>query len=183
MDITSGSPDPSLPVPLAQHPMFAAALRDIGRSAEVLTLKDGARFVAQVLIVRCTGFGRLGLAVRGPCWAQGITHGDKTAALQALRRYGLRMVEAESGGDAASLRAAGYRRVLTPAHVALLDLTGSAADRRAAATVKWRNRLRRAEHAGLRLDAGVFDGRPITGSCGPRRRSAARGGIAPCPSP
>ncbi|RFP89851.1 GNAT family N-acetyltransferase [Rhodobacteraceae bacterium 63075] len=52
-----------------------------------------------------------------------------------------RLVNAEARGAAAALRACGYTAILTPAHVAELDLSPPLPDLHAALHGKWRNRL------------------------------------------
>lgn len=55
-------------------------------------------------------------------------------------------------------RAAGFRQIITPAHIAEWDLTQP--DLRARLHGKWRNRLRKAETNGLRMRDAVWDGTP-----------------------
>ncbi|MDB2368966.1 GNAT family N-acetyltransferase [Octadecabacter sp.] len=52
-------------------------------------------------------------------------------------------------------RAAGYRQILTPAHVAEWDLS---TDLRAGLHVKWRNQLRKVEKSGLRIRTATWTG-------------------------
>ncbi|NBD31326.1 MAG: GNAT family N-acetyltransferase [Alphaproteobacteria bacterium] len=91
-------------------------------------------------------------------WQGVLSRSDVTcpAALRAARRGGLRIVNAECAAPGI-LRAAGFRQILTPAHIAELPLRG---DLRAAMHLKWRNRLRRAEAAGLTLWNGAWSGAP-----------------------
>lgn len=131
--------DPALP----QHPLFAAALTRIGGAAGVVDTADGL----VVLVRRRIGPLRLAAALRAPPLS--------AAALRGLRARGLRLCEPDA---VAPMRAAGFRQVMTPAHVAELPLAGDAAARRARMAGKWRNRLHRAEAAGLRLREMPFDG-------------------------
>lgn len=57
--------------------------------------------------------------------------------------------------DASIYRAAGYRQIITPVHLAEWDLTG---DLRAGLHQKWRNQLRRAEKDALRIRDQPWDG-------------------------
>jgi hypothetical protein len=120
---------------------------------------DGAGPVAQALLLRRFG---LGACLQGPLWHPAATPDRQVAALRALRRHGLRLVEAADDAGAAALQAAGFRRVATPAHVAELDLLPDAAARRRALDGKWRNRLVFAEAAGLSLRH-----RPLSGAADP----------------
>jgi len=52
-------------------------------------------------------------------------------------------------------RAAGYRQIITPVHVAEWDLT---ADLHAGMHTKWRNQLRKAQSVGVRIRTQVWDG-------------------------
>jgi len=159
MEITANLPEPSLPVPLSQHPMYAAALRAIGHDAEVIGLCCGPRSVGQVLLItrRIGPCGKVALASRGPVWQADAEMPDRVAGLRVLRGRGLRMIEAEAA-DSETLRASGYRQITTPAHVAELDLTGGPAAIRARAHGKWRNRMVRAERAGLIVRSLSFQG-------------------------
>ncbi|WP_247225735.1 GNAT family N-acetyltransferase [Yoonia sp. F2084L] len=127
-------PAPSLP--LQQHPYFAAALTRLGRTVRFMPV-DGA---APVLSVR--QFGQW-ITSRGPVW-QGGRNAD------ALRCTGLRFINADIPDDAL-LRAAGYRRLMTNAHVAELDLSGTREDRQKAMQPKWRNAWRVGQKARVTL--------------------------------
>jgi hypothetical protein len=128
---------------LFQHPLFAATLSRLGAAPETVDTPDGP----VLLTLRRLGPLRLAAALRAPPLSE--------AALRVLRRHGLRLCEPEGEGG---LRAAGFRQVMTPAHVAELDLTGSLADRRARMERKWRGHLNRAGRAGLMLRDLAFQG-------------------------
>jgi len=91
-------------------------------------------------------------------WQALLSRAEVTDAqgLRAALRLGLRIVNAERPASA-TLRAAGFRQILTPAHIAEMALQG---DLRAALHPKWRNRLRRAEGAGLTLCHRAWTGAP-----------------------
>jgi hypothetical protein len=55
-------------------------------------------------------------------------------------------------------KAAGFRQIITPAHIAEWDLSGSHDQRRANLHQKWRHQLRRAEGAGLRVRESIWNG-------------------------
>ncbi|KPP84746.1 MAG: putative protein involved in methicillin resistance [Rhodobacteraceae bacterium HLUCCA08] len=143
-------------LPLQQHPLYLDAVAAIGGDAARIEV-PGAAPVG--LVRRRIGpLGTVALASRGPVWHACLT--DRQAeALRGLRAAGLRIVTSE-GGDEAALRRAGFRQILTPAHFAEWDLTGDAAARRAAMKGKWRNRLARAEEAGLTIRSDSWRGLP-----------------------
>ncbi|MEJ8560392.1 GNAT family N-acetyltransferase [Yoonia sp. GPGPB17] len=125
-----------MPLPLQQHPFFAAALARLGRQVAFVDL-DGA---APVLTVQ--QFGQH-MTSRGPIW-----HENRNQ--DGLHRTDLRMINADTPQDA-TLRAAGFRRVMTNAYVAELDLTTRADERSRALKPKWRNAWRAAQSAPLFL--------------------------------
>lgn len=143
-------------IPLQQHPRFAVALRALGQRAEMLDLADGAGH-ALVVRRRLPLFGDLGYVPRGPAWATEDLE-VRARALANLGRTGVRLLEAES--PCRSLRAAGFRMVATPAHVAELALATTPETRRAAFAPKWRGHLRQAERARLLIRDEAFDGDP-----------------------
>jgi hypothetical protein len=145
MDIHPLAPDTPelLPPPLLQSAAAAAVL-----GAVRVMVTDGGMTVAQTLLLRRFG---LTATLRGPLWHPDATPDQRCAAFRALRHHGLRLVEADNPTTAKALHAAGFRMVVTPAHVAELDLQPDPATRRRAMTGTWRNRLAFAELAGLSL--------------------------------
>lgn len=155
MEIAEGPPLPDLPCALVQHPRFARALRACGGRADVLQVRDGGSRVAQVLLVRR---GPMVMALRGPVWCGRPGADARVAALRALRRHGLRLIEAET--DDPVLRQAGFGRLTTPATLAVLDLRTTPAAQMAAMHGKWRNRLMQARRANVRVKQTVHGGDP-----------------------
>ncbi|PJI91624.1 acetyltransferase (GNAT) family protein [Yoonia maricola] len=131
-----------LPLPLQQHPIFAAALKRMGRQVSFVDVPGAA----PVLTVQ--QFGQR-MTSRGPVW-----HEDKQQG--ALQHAGLRMINADTPQDAA-LQAAGFRRLMTNAYVAELDLTTTATQRCQAMKPKWRNAWRAAQSAPLFLAEQRFN--------------------------
>lgn len=123
-------------LPLQQHPYLAAALTRLGRTVRFMPL-NGAEPVLSV-----QQFGQW-ITSRGPVW-----QGDGDA--DALRCTRLRFINADAPNDAL-LRAAGYRRLMTNAHVAELDLSGTPQDRQNAMQPKWRNAWRTAQKTQVTL--------------------------------
>ena len=139
---------------LQQSPVFGAALARIGLSGQIVALEDRGNVVGQALVmVRSLGpFGRLGLISRGPHWFIDDPRA-RARALRALSSMGLRMIEAEH--PCPSLRMAGYRQVMTPAHVATLDRTRPV-DLEAGMHPAWRGSLSKARRAGLDITSAPF---------------------------
>jgi hypothetical protein len=136
------------PLPLQQHPFYAATLQHLGRRAEV-TPAGPARMLVQRR-------GPVTLTIRGPVWPAGLPDDEKS---QILRAHGPRLIEAQAG-DAPHLARAGYLRLMTPGHMAELDLTGGAPAIWDRAQGKWRNRARKGRKSALRVRAEGFTGSP-----------------------
>lgn len=134
-----------LSLPLAQSAEFARALSTMGLSTEQLQI--GAGRGQALLQSRMVPFvGQIGLISRGPLW-----HGAPCAAMLRARLADIGypvFLNAENGQERL-LRAAGLVQVMTPATLAVLDVCGGPDALRARMHGKWRNRLRRAERAGL----------------------------------
>jgi lipid II:glycine glycyltransferase (peptidoglycan interpeptide bridge formation enzyme) len=129
------------PLPLQQHPRFAAALGMLGRPVHKISVAGAAPVVA----VRVCG--QL-LASRAPVW-----HGAPSG--QALANSPLRLINAETAAHA-HMRQGGFRQLSTPAHVAELDLTASTLDRLQNMKGKWRNAWRRAQNAPVTIRHAPF---------------------------
>lgn len=153
----SKAPLPGAPVAMQQHPRYGAACIAWGRDAQWAAIShQGAPVGGALALIRQVGrLGGAALISRGPVWVPDAT--GRTEALKALRRdapvTGLRalFLTAEDTSQTAPLSAAGLVQVQTPMHVAELDLTAPDLVRRAAQSVKWRNRLVVAEASGLRI--------------------------------
>lgn len=138
---------------MQQHPRYATALSAIGATVQRLAIHDANQMIGQTQIVtRRIGPLRLNWLPRGPLWATSTDSGHRSAALETLHAAcrGLWLANPDSVTDANLLRALGYRALLTPQHVAELDLSQPENTRLAAQHGKWRNRLRRAQdHAAI----------------------------------
>jgi len=155
---------PDLALPLQQHPHFAAALAQMGRPVSFVDV-EGA---APVLAVR--QFGQL-MASRGPIW-----HGPSHSA--ALRRAAFRMINTDAPDDTL-MRAAGLRCVMTPAHVAELDLLATPEARQQAMTPKWRRAWQAAQSAPLKISEHAYNAQThawiLTADLAQQRRKGFRG--------
>ena len=141
-------------IPLQQHPQFASALAGIGRPITAMKLPHGGH--AQIMTRRIwpTRYN-LNLVSRGPVWDIVPTPALQWEAIMALRSAGVHIINNECVPSYV-MAAACYRRIMTPATVAVLDLRGSYGDWLAAMTAKWRNALRKAEYAGLTVLVEAF---------------------------
>ncbi|MDC1380777.1 GNAT family N-acetyltransferase [Octadecabacter sp.] len=130
----------AMTLPLQQSPAFARALTAFGSEVSC---------DAPVILNRHFGpLGRVGFTSRGPLC--------KTP-LRDLRHAGRRVFNAEHD-CAVHYKAAGFRQIITPVHIADWDLTGFAQDRRHQMHQKWRNQLRRAKISNLRVREIAWDG-------------------------
>ncbi|MGR1582259.1 GNAT family N-acetyltransferase [Thalassobius sp. S69A] len=120
------------PTPLQQSVQYETALRKIGTD-----------------LSRDTGVLRLHKRLAG----LPVTYVPR--GMGAL--HGLTVINAPDPQADRHLHAQGCIPVVTPQTLAIMDLTAKDADRRAAQHGKWRNRLRRAEAAPLRITQGPFD--------------------------
>ena len=148
---------PPAPLPLQQHPLYGKALGLLGRLVETVPLSLHGQVIGQAQVV-WRDFGPLGvqgLIARGPLFEAGMPD-EQAHALRDLAPQGLRMIEAE--GPCPALPLAGYRQVMTGAHLAELPLFADAARRHAAAHPKWRASLRHAQAAGLTLRSQPYRG-------------------------
>ena len=140
------TPDPKLMLPLQQHPTYARALDQPSTPVQV---RDDHGPVAYALILR----GPLGARtiLRGPIWHRDLCRDQKSTALRTLAP---RILEAEAPDPAH--RAAGFRAVTTPTWVAEWPLGPCAASRWANMHGKWRNALRAALNAPLKVVHGPW---------------------------
>lgn len=152
----------TLALPLPQHPVFARALGRIGR--QVVTVRLPGDTCAQMVLRPVPILGPVGLVSQGPVWAAPLPLADRIAGYAALRAQGARILTPDTD-DGAALRAAGFRQIVTPVTVARLDLSGGYSARRAGMHGKWRNRLVRAENAGLTVTHHPFAGALATWIC------------------
>lgn len=155
MEINFAPPDPQadLPgTPLQQSSAYAAVLAAFGCETAVADIRGGGALLGRARIhLRRLGPLRLAWLPRGPVWTDHATPQDKRRALSALPRAApwraLWAISQDAGEPRRGLPVARGCRM------AELDLRLDAAARRAAQHGKWRNRLARAEAAGLTVTA------------------------------
>ena len=134
--------------PLPQSPEFARACHRLGLRVRQHRADEA---FWQVQSRRLPVFGTVDLVSRGP-----VLRAAHDAALWLDRVADMQgwcplLLNADATLPAEALRAAGFWPLLTPVTLALLPL-GEDARMRAALHGKWRNRLRRAEGAGLAVE-------------------------------
>lgn len=155
-------------VPMQQHPAYGEACAALGAGQRRFSLRaPGGQVMAsaQVLERRVPLLGGVALLSRGPVWAPDIAAArrrDELSRLLERLRAGRRFVAVTSdlcaGGD--PMEGQGWLRVMSPGHLAVLELVGGAEAMRARQHGKWRNRLRRAGEAGLEVRHGAMPADP-----------------------
>lgn len=153
--------------PMQQHPTYGTACAALGSQVRHYRLSLGGEIAASalVLIRHWPLFGDFALLSRGPVWARTVPHATRRAGTHALLRQlrsrlrgVLATTERDSGPDL--LDETDMLAMVSPGHIARLDLRGDAAARRARQHGKWRNRLVRAEAAGLHVTHGPMPADP-----------------------
>ena len=124
--------------PLQQSRLLSDALKLLGRDAVRLSLPHGEGFA-----LRRRPFPAL--MSRGPVWLGRPDMAQRCKSFREAARQGVRLINAECPSDTPALKSAGFRQILTPAHIAELDLTQTLSHLRAGMQGKWRNRLTAAE--------------------------------------
>ncbi|ARE42014.1 hypothetical protein RGUI_3873 [Rhodovulum sp. P5] len=149
------------PMPMQQHRAYGAACKRIGSQVMWLEGRAGGKPVASAQILRRTWplFGQFALLSRGPLFAPSVGAADAGRATRDLvamlapdHRGVMATPDCIDGRD--PLMGQGLLQMVTGGHVARLSLKEPEAALRAALHQKWRNRLKRAEGAGLFLDSG-----------------------------
>ena len=162
LTLTAPGPEPPADAPLHQSPAYGQAMVRFGAKVQVLRITESGNCLAhaQILSRRIMGLP-LHWIPRGPIWAPGLSFEDQTALLaQAHHASGLRglwLATPDDEAASAPYTALGYRPLLTPQYVAELLLDPDPDIMRARQHGKWRNRLRRAEDAGLKLTHRPFN--------------------------
>ncbi|WP_324754563.1 GNAT family N-acetyltransferase [Roseovarius sp. Pro17] len=157
IDFTNPSLADNLPgTPLQQSGTYAAVLRSFGCETAVAQVSDDGALIGRARIhARRIGPLRIAWLPRGPVWSDSVTSDQKRRALTALPRAAPWRALWAIGGDAAQLRSG--LPVARGLQIGELDLTPCEDARRAAQHGKWRNRLVRAEAAGLTVTARPLD--------------------------
>ena len=143
---------PARPCALQQHPAYGRAVARLGADvAQYRLAGPGGELAWMQVIRRRLGPLRLCWLARGPLWHVPTGAAERAQALATLGHAlpGLPLVMPDTAADAAALRGAGLRPLLTPQSVAEIDLTAPEGTRLSGQHGKWRNRLRRARGQSL----------------------------------
>jgi hypothetical protein len=171
-------------VPLQQAPAYAAALARRGRAVRRLLVEgeDGRTLYGVQAATRAVaGLHVLTTALRGPFPFAPDALAAGPAPLRAAigplaGRWPHALICAPELADGpqsmAALRATGMRRVMTPQSFARVDLGPDPANLRSRLDGKWRNRLVKAEAAGMRVEI-ARGGAAMSWLCGAHARLMA----------
>ncbi len=175
-------------VPLEQHSVDALAWARLGRPSRRLVLGPERRPAASVIlqIRRWPLLGSFAVMQRGPIWADDLPvpeRGAAYAALMSLLRHEYRGVMATPDpiGAVDPGSGPGWLTTVTPCHLARIRLDRPIEDLRAGLHGKWRNRLVRAEAAGLTCTDGLMPPDPnhwLFKAEAAQRRSKRYAGVA-----
>lgn len=158
MEITRSTSFPVTACALQQSEAYTGAVTEIGGEVDTFVARDHTGPVARVQVVK-RRFGPLPVAwvPRGPVWSAEQTRETRAEVWRALPQvagHGMWILAPERADDIAGIR---YTTILSPQHVAEIDLTDDTATRLSRQHVKWRNRLRHAQNAGLEVTHRRFD--------------------------
>ncbi|MEO1139509.1 MAG: GNAT family N-acetyltransferase [Pseudomonadota bacterium] len=130
-------------------------MRQIGAHVAGITLRDGTQTLATAqLLRRRIGPLRLSWLARGPVIGPSL---QASNVIAKMRLPDLSIAIPDDPGISAWFSDLGYRALLTPQHVAEIDLRLSRETRFAAQHGKWRNRLRAALASPIKTEARPFD--------------------------
>ena len=161
MEISTTSPDTALPglCALQQTAQYGRALRHLGATTSRNVLRDGHTLIGHVQTLR-RRFGPLKVtwAPRGPVWTTDAAPAQRAKAIRLLTQAMQdRCFWVFAPDRAQDLQGLPHQVLVTPQHVAEIDLTLDPETRLSAQHGKWRNRLRHAEKSDLRVIRQPFD--------------------------
>lgn len=154
------------PLPLQQHAFYAATMQAFGANIEEITVKlDNEPVLKGYFLSRAfMRFVHITSALRGPLWQQEATPDTlKTAALKFLKkqfsswRWDFLNIMPELQDEPQNrklLNNAGFRRIMTGATTAWLDLGQTEDVLRQNLDGNWRNQLKKAEKEKLSISIG-----------------------------
>ncbi|MFX0540115.1 GNAT family N-acetyltransferase [Roseovarius sp. S4756] len=142
--------------PLQQSGIYASVLREFGCASMLAQMRgDGTLLGRARIYLRRAGPLRLAWLPRGPVWDPAASRDQRAELVTALPRAAPWRALWASSADTSGPRLG--VPVSKGVQMAQLDLRPDEASRRAALDGKWRNRLKRAEAAGLRVIARPLD--------------------------
>lgn len=147
------------PCPLQQHPHYGAALTLLGADVRQVTVVCDGDVAAHLQILqRRFGPLRLSWVPRGPVWQSSVA--PSVLARTILARAGCNtgtIWMPDRCFAPGSQQPAGFLPIMTPQHVAEVDLTAPKEIRLARQHGKWRNRLFQGKNAPLQATSHWFD--------------------------
>lgn len=158
LEMTHAGDWPALPCALQQHPYYGQTVRGLGAGVKMYRLCTGGGEVGRVQVLyRRMGPLRLAWVGRGPVWMPWVAEAARRDALAKIATClpGLALVQPDTVAEAGWMRAPA---LMTAPSVAEIELTVPAEGRMARQHGKWRNRLRKAQAAGLTIRQ-----RPVNG--------------------
>jgi len=144
-------------IPLLQTTLFAEAMSRAGHGCWSVPLHHEGREIGRAVVTerRLPLLPRMRAVLRGPAWFDEPDRAARAAGYGQLAGMGVRLVEPEAACP--GLAPAGFVQVMTPGHIAQLDLwPGEAPLSRA--TAKWRASRRLAEAANITICHRPFHG-------------------------
>ncbi|MFD0978774.1 GNAT family N-acetyltransferase [Tropicimonas aquimaris] len=155
-------------LPMQQHGLYGAACRSLGAGARRFVMRRHGQVegAAQVLVRRWPLLGTAALLSRGPVWARSVPEARRVAGLRGLlerlrREHRCVVVTPEPGvGGVDPMAGSGWLPAVSACSLARLSLEGGPEALRGRMHGKWRNRLVRAEAAGLVVAAGPMPADP-----------------------
>jgi len=160
--LTAPGPEPPFDAPLHQSPTYGRAISRLGAKVQVVRVDDAGTCLAQAQILSRRVMGLpMHWIPRGPVWDADLPPDQRAALLANLPHAtglrGLWLATPDSTEATAPYARLGFRAMLTPQYVAELPLDTNPKVMRARQHGKWRNRLCRAEDAGLTVTHRPFD--------------------------
>ena len=136
--------------PFQQSWTYGAVAAQLGASVNRIEVRADGETIALAQGVERWCLRPLTLITMGPVWMGDVDAPTQAEVIRAMRAQldGALIVTAPDADSGAPCKAAGLKDVMTPATLADLAL---GEELRSRMTVKWRNRLTRAESAGLRV--------------------------------
>ncbi|MFX0544386.1 GNAT family N-acetyltransferase [Roseovarius sp. S1116L3] len=142
--------------PLQQSGTYASVLREFGCASSLAEMRGGGALLGRARVyLRRVGPLRLAWLPRGPVWSPAASPNQRIQLTTTLPRAAPWRALWASSDDASGPRLG--VPISKGVMLAQLDLRIDEASRRAALDGKWRNRLKRAEAAGLRIMARPLD--------------------------
>jgi hypothetical protein len=164
-DSPAFSPDPVLPEPLQQHPLYLSALQTFGTKVKSVRVHRGGQTLLECFMLERKFFGAVTLSMgfRGPRFSPALSHGETIDALRFLkqqfspwRRQFLQLMPElpDEPENRTLMKRAGFTRIMTGTSTIWIDLSPSEAELRGRLSGNWRNQLKKAEQSSMSIAVG-----------------------------